>query len=557
MRAALPAIVCAILLVETGLALCAEPRAFAETDSAAARSQPTDRASGKAPGEESNVEARVLIDRLGAENRFEAAMALLKMGPKAEEAFPALIEAFLKDAPLDRRVAAHVLFKGAQPKEVVAELVQGLADDRSSSSSKPANPFSGAYGLAWVGGPDAKEAVPALIQLLRHENKHPRNQAAIALGMIGTESREAVPALIETTQDFGTPDMTFKYARASAAFALGSIGPESKSAVPALVRMLKGEAPPGPDIPDPNWEYHRACAAFALGRIGPGAGEAVPALIAALEDSCPVVRSYAAKALGAMGSIAKDALSGLRRSLQDGDAHVRDSARRALAKIAPEPREALPRLISQMKDGDANVRRLAAESLSGIGPGAVEAVPALIQALGDAEPTVRACSARALGDIGPEARQAVPALMERLADAHVRICAFVEPALNAIGPRAIERLRESVSLALGYVGSRAKPGVPGSLQAFGFDDQENYVDYFRSMGEIHREVIPVVLEALEDEGSNVRAAAAAALGGIGLRTEDLVLALNQALQDDDWVVRRAAADALYGISRDRGPSSGP
>ena len=51
-------------------------------------------------------------------------------------------------------------------------------------------------------GPDAKEAVPALIAALKDENwRCPLLVSALALGMIGPEAKEAVPALTAALED--------------------------------------------------------------------------------------------------------------------------------------------------------------------------------------------------------------------------------------------------------------------------------------------------------------------------------------------------------------------
>ena len=50
-------------------------------------------------------------------------------------------------------------------------------------------------------GPEAKDAVSALIRALRDKNGWVRASAASALGYIGEGAKEAVPALIPLLQD--------------------------------------------------------------------------------------------------------------------------------------------------------------------------------------------------------------------------------------------------------------------------------------------------------------------------------------------------------------------
>ena len=123
-------------------------------------------------------------------------------------------------------------------------------------------------------GTDAKPAVPALIRALKVENDtylySMRSAAATALGQIGPEAREAVPALVEALKT-GAGEFRYHYVRSAAATALGQIGPEAKDAVPALIEALKSRGLGERDVCQ--------AASTALGQIGPEAKKAVPALM--------------------------------------------------------------------------------------------------------------------------------------------------------------------------------------------------------------------------------------------------------------------------------------
>jgi HEAT repeat protein len=75
--------------------------------------------------------------------------------------------------------------------------------------------------------------------------------AAAALGWFGPDAKEAVPALIKALAD---PDLGV---RLDAATALGAIGPDAKDAVPALQRIAEK---------DPT-EFIRNAARAALDKI--------------------------------------------------------------------------------------------------------------------------------------------------------------------------------------------------------------------------------------------------------------------------------------------------
>src|SRR5947209_2622819 len=89
-------------------------------------------------------------------------------------------------------------------------------------ASSPAVQAQGAYGLSRL-GPDARGAVPALIEALKG-GPLVRENAALALGRIGPEAADAVPALTVALHD---PEWAV---RRQAALALGEIGAKARTA---------------------------------------------------------------------------------------------------------------------------------------------------------------------------------------------------------------------------------------------------------------------------------------------------------------------------------------
>ena len=135
---------------------------------------------------------------------------------------------------------------------------------------------------------------------MKDESWGTRCSVAEALGLIGPDAKDAVPALVEALKDNNDGVRRYEETwlhpkkedgpsrlRRSIVEALGRIGPEAKEAVPLIVRSLK-------DDYDPNV---RVAAVEALGEIGSEATEAVPALVEALEDYDSEVGQRAAKAL--------------------------------------------------------------------------------------------------------------------------------------------------------------------------------------------------------------------------------------------------------------------
>jgi HEAT repeat protein len=137
--------------------------------------------------------------------------------------------------------------RGRPPYEgkSVAQLIRMLNDP------KPAVQAQGAFGLSQL-GPEAREAVPDLIEALKKDSLV-RQNAALALGQIGPDAREAVPALIEVLGD------SEWIIRRQAAIALGRIGPDARAALPALQRLLKDSE-----------RQVRDAAREAIAKVGPG-----------------------------------------------------------------------------------------------------------------------------------------------------------------------------------------------------------------------------------------------------------------------------------------------
>jgi hypothetical protein len=76
---------------------------------------------------------------------------------------------------------------------------------------------------------------------LRSPDSNARRYAASALGGIGPEAKEAVPALITTLKDQNVD------VRRYAASVLGEIGPPAKEAVPALITCPSPKFHPVPN----------------------------------------------------------------------------------------------------------------------------------------------------------------------------------------------------------------------------------------------------------------------------------------------------------------------
>ena len=133
------------------------------------------------------------------------------------------------------------------------------------------------------------EAVPLLIRALQDENPDRRQGAAVAIGRMALLAQgdslqmlrdQAIPALRDAVRDED------KRVRVQAALAIWRVNRDAKEAVPTLVALLQ--------VHDTRVFYH---AADALGRIGPQAKDAVPVLIAHLDDENTNIRVWSGNAL--------------------------------------------------------------------------------------------------------------------------------------------------------------------------------------------------------------------------------------------------------------------
>jgi hypothetical protein len=198
--------------------------------------------------------------------------------------------------------------------------------------------------------PDAKSAVPTLIELLKDADSTVRQAAAVALETLYEKAKPAIPALKEAVNDKASK------VRAAAVSALWIIqGLDAKSAVPVLLQLLKDKD-----------SSVRCTAAVVLRRIGPKAKSAIPALTELLKDKDSEVRWNAIIAFTMVSSDAKSAAPVLAQLLKDESEQVRDAAGIALDGMGSDAKSAVPVLKELLKDKDEKVRQAASHALKKI-----------------------------------------------------------------------------------------------------------------------------------------------------------------------------------------------
>jgi HEAT repeat protein len=331
------------------------------------------------PGIAALIEA---LDSGKTQARRDVVIVLQDVGPAGKSAVPALIKALEHEDARIRSPAAYSLGRmGPAAKAAVPALTRTLHDSDSHVR------INAADALRRIDNSAA--GIPALIEVCKDPSPSNRCTATMVLGDFGPAAKDAVPALLELLKD------SDPYLPPYAAFSLWQIAKHDR-AIPVLIEKARGSEN-GPDS-----EF--------LGQIGPEAKAAVSALTKAAADKDAFRAGRAIEALGKIGAEAKSALPVIRPFLKTDDLR-KVAAAMALWQLERSP-EAIPMLIQALHshkyfDEDTEgthgdlVRWRAADALRDIGPDAKAAIPALRAALYDEDMTVRRAAAAAIQRIDP------------------------------------------------------------------------------------------------------------------------------------------------------------
>jgi HEAT repeat protein len=433
-----------------------------------------------------------VIDLLTHENpgvRWNACFLAGELGPGGEEAIPSLIHvvederagAILQDGGAVSAARFYDVLKDHSVRSAAAEALGKMGPIAEPAvpallrATKDANPFvrlDSAIAIWKIEGNSAP-CVPVFIGLLtqRWETRHARllrAATAEALGEIGPDARQAIPALIQVlTSGEGE-------ARDQAVGALGKMGPVARAAEPELLKALNEED-----------AFFRIKVAEALARIGGPRTPVIWALVDVVKDAShpPFARELAMQALESCGPRAEGSTVALIEARSDSNPLVSGLAGEVLASLAPESsRNPVATLNAAMTSKDPHLRVVAAEGLWRISGQAEQAIPVLVEALTAQELLARRWAARALGDAKPEYGPVVlPALRDRLKDSDLQVRVFAAEAIwnvegksDPVVPALLEvlkdrnnpgRARERAAYALGRIGPAAREAVPALRQA--------------------------------------------------------------------------------------------
>ncbi len=491
--------------------------------------------------------------------RLQAAIALGKIDPRAaREAIPVLLQALTVKAPRyggegfnkevanalaaigavepllealgktdDEAVRAGVTFAlvrmGPRAKGAFKHLQSALQNREASVRQRSA------YAMQAI-LPDPKEAVPVLVESLKHEDDVIRRWAATFLGELGARAADPVVAdalepLVNALKKEAASDV-----RTHSIRALGEIVAHLREVPkPAIEQdVVKALTARLTDInADVRHEATAALGKIGAARKGQGAiREAIPALLEALTKGRPF-QADAAIALGQIGQTAP-LVEALQKSKSE---KVRAGVAHALEIIGPEASEEVPALVKALKDDDCHVRHQATLALGAIGRLAATSVPDLLPLLEDADPIVPPAVAYTLERFGPEADTAVGALGKALSSTTPGLRQQAQAALVAIGPAAVHVLRELLK-------SKDDQTVILAAQAL------------HRIGSKTRAAIPDLVLTFAHNNPSVKHTIAEVLALFGARTPEAIPALALAVSNGDIRVATAAVTLLQELKAD-------
>jgi HEAT repeat protein len=449
--------------------------------------------------------------------REAAANALRLLGPVAIEAVPQLVLAAKGADPSTKSRAIGALAKVGPPAvQLLLDVIEGEAGADQGLGRTPRMIAIDCLGGL---GPDARPAVPVLIEILEGGNPRLKDDAAEAIGRIGAGATPAIPALLKVVES-GNHDLT-------AAEALFRIDGRTAPYVDCVLRLSA----------KPTFRNALKRITGVLFEMGPAAKAAAPALAGAIgKDShydFAVARTILR--LGEGSGPALDALvEKLRAAKTSGE---REAILQALALFGPRLRAAVPAMVDLLDDPDASFRPAVALTLARAGEAVVPSLAKLIAQL-DQRPSPEV--AAALGAMGQAAKEAVPRLHAALDryDHHpdaangstftamARAVFRIEGRAEGLVPGLVRRLRYGAGF---YVEDAT--GIERKIYPL----RQAAACVLREIGGAAREAVPELRRAVAQEGDHfLRVEAALALLEIGAPAADLAVPLEEILIDRDY-----------------------
>lgn len=218
---------------------------------------------------------------------------------------------------------------------------------REIQSSDGAERRKAAYALNAL-GQEALPALPHIIKGLSDSEEQVWFQCVQLIAKLGPDAADAIPALVENIRNPGRRYRNQVWYRAT--FALGRIGPAS---VPTALEFLNDSR-----------DSIRSAGAKVLGWMGADAAAHIDSLLPLLQDESSEVRQYTAEALGLIGQEAISPLISILKSSENVNARI--AATEALAGMQQEAAKT-KQLIANTLSGDDVPFPLVVSSVKAIG----------------------------------------------------------------------------------------------------------------------------------------------------------------------------------------------
>ncbi|OGF51133.1 MAG: hypothetical protein A2231_00705 [Candidatus Firestonebacteria bacterium RIFOXYA2_FULL_40_8] len=406
------------------------------------------------------------------------------------------------------------------------------------------------FGAAFISGKKKitdRRVLEALLNNLKFKNIVVINSAKDALVEIGAVYREAVDLMLEkykTGDDFlkerlieifgsiGGPASESivelsaalkgnnKNLALLAAGSLCKINPSSEGILKELIAMAGSS------------DVERKIAAInCLGKMRVNYKDIYACLINAFGDNIVLVRDAAYKSYIKAAYLSKDSGDAIGALLDDKSRYTRESAAKVAGFLfSSSQKDYVLELTALLGDKEKAVRIAAVESLGDLGMRSAKAMPQLVKLLADSEVGVQFAARNSIEKIGMISKAGTKLLILYVNDENLHISMAVQNSLIKIGQKAIQPLIET----LGESNNKVKTKVAYVLGKIGIEKGSPMM----------KNAALALIGVMKNEDAGVRAAAATALGNIGIEYKESIMALTEALRDKDDDVRLEAVDAL-------------
>lgn len=403
---------------------------------------------------------------------------------------------------LQRRILNSFENLGEKAKEAVPALIKIIKDENNEYDE---NSYRTAiYAIEYMGMSSVKEAIPDLIEIINDNNKDSRAYREIPYVLLrnGSKDPKVISALIEILKkETNAEEDRFRDSIIQALYSdhVKVDINDLKNFIPHLMKILKNEG---------ERDDVRIPAAWALEKIDPDSKELIYTLIEMVSDlrKPPISRDF------------RETILTLLKLNEKAVSILKGGSTFPIALAIKDQKKAIPALIEALKDKDDKVRFYAVLALRILGADAEDAIPALIEALKDKDKRVREHTVDVLGKIGETGKKNEKEVFYGLTEALNNDDKYVKQGASDV-------IRRLMLTGSGY--------RPGGKVTYDF-------------------VVDKLIDSLNDEDPTVRANAIRALIYIEqkkvLENKKTTPALVKALKDPDDVVIQDALSLIKTFS---------